>query len=329
MPKNNKPKNNSSALSGLLSVVLIFSFGCAGIESSRDNSRAGSNRGQTNRGQINQGQSNQGFDGDTQMLNSDDQNKQQKTKRKIALVLGPGAYKTFAYPGFIKSFVQAGVKPDLVIGLEWGALSAAAFALNGKSHEAEWKLFKLQKEQVEDTGLFGGQKPIKTNKLRDFLKENMGLKSEAETVIPFRCPLLRLDKGSVDWSSSGPLWRRVESCLASPPRLEPSVDMGPSVMAPAEIAKNLKREGYGIIILVNVLGGSGPLLPSSEPWLSRAYWAEVRRQLWADSQEFTDLVQIDTRSFSLFDFRAKTGLQAEGEKVGREAAQALVKKYEL
>ena len=68
------------------------------------------------------------FDGETQEQGPVDETQVQEDERpqrekpKMALVLGPGAFKTFAYPSFLKALSQSGVQVDEIIGIEWGAL---------------------------------------------------------------------------------------------------------------------------------------------------------------------------------------------------------------
>ena len=99
------------------------------------------------------------------------------------------------------------------------------------------------------------------------------------TKVPFNCPVLKLNRGTVDWGKRGALWRRVEACLASAPNFQPVDDSAPSLLSMDEVAKNLKRKGYGIVILVNVLGDLNTNFARKD-WVARAYWSEVKRHIW-------------------------------------------------
>ena len=252
----------------------------------------------------------------------------QRVKPKMAIVLGPGAFKTFAYPSFLKALSQSGVQVDEVVGIEWGALSAAFYANNGKPHEAEWKVFKLKKEDLEDSSLFGKGEALKVSKFRKYLQTNLGNKNMANTNIPFNCPVLKLNRGTVDWGKRGKLWRRVEACMASAPNYKPVDDSAPSMFSIDEVAKNLKRQGYGIVILVNVIDNHDTRW-AGDDWVTRAYWAEVKRHIWQAKAEYTDIFEVDTREYAPFDFKAKNGLKGVGERAGKKAARLLVEKYNL
>lgn len=309
--------NRKSFIRLFLSALIFFQFGCSSL-STVDRTKP--------KPKVTTTQS--GFDADTAQEDVPAA-PVRKQKPKIALVLGPGGFKTFAYPSFIKSLVQAGVTPDIVVGIEWGALAGSFYAINGKSHEAEWKLYKLEESIVQPSGFFTKGKAVKVDQMRQFLKENLDTKLDDQTQIPFRCPLIKLNSNSLNWATRSPLWQRVENCLASPPQFEPVGAEVPSVLSMHEIAQNLRREGYDILVLVNVLGTSAKDFGKMNSWFELAYWTEVRRQLWSNRDSFTEVVNIDTSAAALFDFSAKIKLQSVGDKAGREAAKSIVDKYQL
>jgi hypothetical protein len=84
---------------------------------------------------------------------------------KVALVLGPGGYKALAHAQVVKELVQAKIPVQKVVGIEWGSLAAAFFALEGKAHEAEWKLYKLDTALLESKSFFS--KSISERELRE------------------------------------------------------------------------------------------------------------------------------------------------------------------
>lgn len=304
----------------LVLIVLAFVLtACSGIQSRRGSTPPSSG------GPFDSNDSSRDRIEDNQV---EEDSRPQRVKPKIAIVLGPGAFKTFAYPSFLKELSQSGVLVDEIVGIEWGALSAAFYANNAKPHEAEWKVFKLKKKDLEDSSLFGKDKNIKVSKFRDYLKTNLGTQSMTKTKIPFHCPILKLNRGTVDWGKRGALWRRVEACMASAPNYGPVDDSVPSLFAVDQVAKNLKRKGYGIVIFVNVLG-SNDSARWAKDWVTRAYWSEVRRHIWQAKSEYTDIIEINTEKYDPFDFKAKTGLKGVGERAGKSAARQLVEKYSL
>jgi hypothetical protein len=248
---------------------------------------------------------------------------------RMALVLGPGAFKTFAYPGFLKTLTQNGVIPKAIVGLEWGSLSAAAYALNGRAHEAEWKVFKLEEAQIKSGGLLNRHSEVKVSQLREYLKENLGLRSEADTKIAFQCPILRLYSGQTLRWSNGPLWQKVEACLAAPNRFAPTSNDVPQVLGLAELAQSLRTEGYNVIVFVSVLGDLNQQQLGTADWMTSQYWTQVKHEIQVNQTLFNDVIRIDTQTYPLFDFAAKKGLSPAGEKAGLDAARELVRKYRL
>ncbi|MCK5494963.1 MAG: patatin-like phospholipase family protein, partial [Hyphomicrobiaceae bacterium] len=50
------------------------------------------------------------------------------TKAKIGLALGGGAARGWAHIGVVKALVDAGIKPDIVVGTSMGAVVGACYA---------------------------------------------------------------------------------------------------------------------------------------------------------------------------------------------------------
>jgi NTE family protein len=60
---------------------------------------------------------------------------------KIGVILGPGGMKTFAHLGVLREMNRARIPVHAIVGLEWGAVMAGAFATQGQINDAEWKAF--------------------------------------------------------------------------------------------------------------------------------------------------------------------------------------------
>ncbi len=257
----------------------------------------------------------------------------QRVRPKVAIVLGPGGFKTFAYASFVKALQKSGVPVDQIIGTGWGALVGGFWALNGLPHEAEWKVFKLDESMFSTGGFFqSGNSSTPVSKLSPYLKENLTDLDLRKLKIKFTCPVLSLKSGTVRWPRSGSLARTVQACLTSPPQMAPQNPKASNVaalMSSREIAERLKREGYGVIILVNVLGDKEILSDKDQDWVTRAYWSEVRRSIWMAKNEYTDVIDLNTSSTTLFDFRAKKAHAGQADALGKRIGQELVNKYKF
>jgi NTE family protein len=253
-----------------------------------------------------------------------------RADKRVAVILGPGGFKTFAHAGVIKELRKANIPIHAVLGIEWGALVGALYAQRGQIHEAEWKLYKLEKLDLSTTGFFSRRHQMKSIKdLEGFLNENLESRDVTQTAIPFSCPSLSLSRGTLAVQRSGPLPRAVAKCLALPPLFSPSGDDVADVLSLPDLIGQLRGEGYNVIILVNVLG-DGNLFDKTEDqgdYATEVLWDEVRRQIWQTRPLVTDVIEVSTHGIGLGDFESRKLLVTAGESAGERAARALLTKY--
>lgn len=250
--------------------------------------------------------------------------------KKVALILGPGGFKAFAHAGVIKELRKANIPINAVMGIEWGALVGALYAQRGQIHEAEWKLYKLEKLDLNSTGIFSRKRQSKSIKdLEGFLNENLENKDVAQMSVPFSCPSLSLGKGTLTLQKAGPLSAVVQKCLPLPPLLTPTGDDIAGALSLPDMIGQLKSDGYNVIIFVNVLG-DGNLFDKSDTesdYATVVLWDEVRRQIWQARSMVTDEIDVTTRGIALGDFESRKILVTAGEAAGEHAARALLTKY--
>src|SRR5688572_10124772 len=119
---------------------------------------------------------------------------------RVAVLLGPGGYRAFAHATILKEFARARIPVEKVVGFEWGALAGAFFALDGKAHEAEWKLYKLDKKDLESQGFFSRKdEPQSMKALQKYLNENFAKRDLSGLKVKFTCPSLSLQNGTVSF----------------------------------------------------------------------------------------------------------------------------------
>ncbi len=248
---------------------------------------------------------------------------------KVALVLGPGGYRTLVHAQVVKELVQAKIPIQKVVGIEWGALAGAFFALDGKAHEAEWKLYKLDNSLLESKSFFSKKaQPQDTAVLQKYLKENLGNRDMGSLAVKFSCPQLSLKSGAVQWADRGSLAESVENCLAIPPRWTPVRNSVAAMLSTQEAVDNLRREGYNVIILVNVLGDTDllPNLDRNDKLASNILWLEARRDVWAAKSKATDVIEIPLRG-SIYDLDSRKTWTTQAERAARDAVRNLSSKY--
>jgi len=262
--------------------------------------------------------------------NSKSSNVETETSKKVALILGPGSFKTYAHLGVIKELKKANVPIDAVVGVEWGALVGALFASHGQVHEAEWKLYKLERVDLLSTGFFSRKRELKTMKIMEpFLNENLGDHDVAQSTIPFFCPSLSLSRGVGALQKTGVASRVVENCMASPPLLAPQNDAISDLFGLDETIRTLRAGGYNVIILVNVLG-EGNLFDKidlNDDYATAVLWDQTRREVWRAKSLVTDVIDVPTQGLGLTDFESRKVLVTAGEAAGEKAARGLLAKY--
>lgn len=251
-------------------------------------------------------------------------------EKKVALILGPGGYKTFAHAGVIKELNKHNVPIHKIVGLEWGALVAGLYAQRGQINETEWKLYKLEKLDLAGTGFFGRKKEVKAlRELDDYLKENLLAKDVSQATIPFFCPSLLLNQGALTWQDSGAIVSMVRNCLAYPPLFRPSQPIVAGLFSLTEVVERLKSEGYNIIVLVNVLG-EGNLFDSggeNDDYATVVVWNEVRRAISQAKGLMSVVIDVPTSGLSMSNFSSRKFLVTAGEAAGEKAAAEIAEKY--
>ena len=83
------------------------------------------------------------------------------------------------------------------------------------------------------------------------------------------------------------------------------------------------------MILVNVLD-RGELLEKRdvmEEFQASILWQEVRRRLNEDKQLATEVIDVPTKRYKLFDFDDRRSIVVAGERAGRRAAHRIAEKY--
>ena len=251
--------------------------------------------------------------------------------KKVAVILGPGGAKSFAHVGVLKAFQQQRIPVEKVIGLEWGSLIAGMFAVKGQTHDVEWKLYKMEQQNLlQPKGFFNRRSDENSiNVMDSFLNETFGVEDVAKARVPFVCPTRSVYSGVVAWQSKGLFKDVMKRCLQFPPIFRPQGTFLAGASQASEAVEMLVKEGYNVIILVNVLGSA---LPVGQDALRDnlnyvILWQEIKRAILETSRLNIDTVTVDTSSYPMMQFGAKKELISLGEAAGLKAAGGLISKY--
>lgn len=251
--------------------------------------------------------------------------------KKVAVILGPGGAKAFAHVGVLKAFQQQRIPIEKVVGLEWGALMGGMFSLKGQTHDVEWKLYKMeQNNPLEPKGFFKSSSAERSvNVLDGFLDGAFGKEEIGRGKVPFACPTRSIWTGVVGWQTRGPYKENVKRCLAFPPTFRPQGTFLAGASQATEAVEMLVKEGFNVVILVNVLGSAQPVAQDNlrENVEYVILWQEIKRALAETSRLNIDTVNVDTSAFHMAQFGAKKDLILLGEQTGQKAATALISKY--
>lgn len=251
--------------------------------------------------------------------------------RKVAVILGPGGGKTFAHVGVLKALQQQRVPIEKVVGLEWGALMGGLFAIKGTTHDVEWKLYKMeQNNPLQPKGFFsrgGGEASLSV--MDQFFNDVFGREEIAKARLPFACPSRTINNGVVAWQKTGPFKEAIKRCLAFPPVFKAQGTFIAGASQATEAVEMLVKEGYNVVILVNVLGSAMPVgadaLRDNLNYV--ILWQEIKRSIYETSRLNIDTINVDTSSVPMNNFGAKKDLISLGEAAGAKAAEGLIKKY--
>ena len=249
-------------------------------------------------------------------------------KPKVGIILGPGGVKAFAHTGVIKELLKAGIPIDSIVGLEWGALVGALYAKEGKVHDAEWKLYKLQQKDMPKPGLFSKKlEPLPISGLNDYFKENLS-KVVSEYKIPFACPILSLKSGMVTFKNRGSSESVLARCKASPPLFKPRSSWVAASFAIQEAVRYLNKQDIQLVLFVNVMSDGNTIKGMSirDNYQEVLFWHELNRYL-KSVKIAAERVDVKTTEYSILGFKDRKSLVRAGEEAGKDFAQDLVSKY--
>jgi predicted acylesterase/phospholipase RssA len=251
--------------------------------------------------------------------------------KKVAVILGPGGAKAFAHVGVLKALQQQRIPIEKVIGLEWGALIGGMYAIKGQVHDVEWKLYKMQQMNLfEPKGFFNRKATENSISILDeFISQSFGNEEISRSKVSFACPAKSLMSGVISWQNRGPYRDVLKRCLLYQPNFKPQGTFIAAPSAATEAVDWLVREGFNVIIFVNVLGSGMPVAQDAlrDNLNYVILWQEIKRSLSETSRLNIDTINVDTSNYPMTQFPAQKELIAIGESAGNKAAGALIQKY--
>ena len=219
-----------------------------------------------------------------------------------AFVLGGGGVLGANEVGMLRALLEAGVRPDLVVGTSVGALNGAFLAAD-PTVEATRRLTALWGQLAAE--VFAGSiahrvgTAVRTRThlhprgpLRRLLEEHLPVARIEDLAVPFQCVAASIERAAEHWFDFGPLHRAVLASCAVPGLLAPVeidgehyVDGGLVNSIPVSRAVDL---GATTVWVLQVGRIETPLVPPRLPWeVAQVTFEIARRHRFA-----TDLARL-------------------------------------
>jgi NTE family protein len=150
----------------------------------------------------------------------------------VAFVLGGGGLLGAHEVGMLRALLEAGVRPDLIVGTSVGAVNGVAVAAE-PDLDAVVRLAHFWTE-LEHHGLFTGSLLSRLgtlartrvslhthDALRRLVDEHVPARTFEELVVPFQCVAAHVESAAEHWFTSGPITDAILASCAVPGLLPP------------------------------------------------------------------------------------------------------------
>ncbi len=201
---------------------------------------------------------------------------------EIAFVLGGGGVLGAGEVGMLRGLLEAGIRPDLVVGTSVGALNGAFVAADPRV-ETTVRLAELWRRLSAEGGVFSGSLAERVGTavrsrthlhsrepLRRLLAEHLPVERIEDLEVPFQCVAASIERAAEHWFASGPLADAVLASAAVPGLLAPVkvgeehfLDGGLVNSIPVSRAVEL---GARTVYVLQVGRIERPLTPPTRPW---------------------------------------------------------------
>ena len=252
---------------------------------------------------------------------------------KVGVVLGPGGVLgAFGHLGVLQGLEQVQVPIQAIVGLEWGSLTAALYAMQGKTHFVQWQLQKLKPEHFSArSSFFRMQQRVHASQMNDFFAQVFGRARTNQLLLPFACPTFINKTWHVRVKQIGSLSSILKRCLSFPPHMQYEEDYMAAPQAYVEVQDHLRELGVELIIYVDVLGtlplSSLGFLEKTTPedfltW--RLMRASLQKAIWRSQ------IRVNVReSFWKRGWPARHHLIISGREAGQRFAKKLESQFQF
>ncbi|TQN46961.1 NTE family protein [Humibacillus xanthopallidus] len=214
--------------------------------------------------------------------------------RRTAFVLGGGGLLGAVEVGMLRALLDAGIRPDLVVGTSVGALNGALVAADPTPAVVDrlvglWRSASEGREIYGDNVLRQAARAMRTrthlhsaNPLRQRIAEELGDRTFADLAVPFQCCAASIERATEHWFTSGSVVDAVVASAAVPGLLPPAevdgehyLDGGIVNSIPLGRAVEL---GARRIYVLQVGRAEKPLTVPTRPWEVARVSFEIARR---------------------------------------------------
>ncbi len=253
-----------------------------------------------------------------------------KEAPKLGVILGGGGALSYAHIGFLQELESQKIPIHSIAGVEWGALVAGAYSLQGKAHSVEWNLLKLPIDKFENSGFFSSaEKGVGANAFDGFLTDVFANRSFSDLPIPFTCPFTNVAKEIVGIRRSGRIRNAVRSCWALPPHFKVN-PVGANPLGIAEVASRLRSLGAEVIVYVDVVSENKILAEN------KRLQNGSNTLLWVTQKSLPDLLQppiinevikISLDGHDITSYKSLRSIIRKGQLKSKTLVKGLAQKY--
>lgn len=249
---------------------------------------------------------------------------------RLGIILGPGAARSFAYVGFLKELEKNKLPVHAIVGIEFGAIAAAAYANKASANEVEWQMNKLRSEDVFSGGIISSNSFMnKPDNMNEFLDKAFGNIKAEDLKIKFACPAFNLKKNTTYLMNTGKLVNLLPYCLPQPPLFTSYKGNIADTFNINLATQHLRRLGANYIIYVNVISDPIPakyIESKDYDSLENLLWFNIAKEIDQSYKNYTYQLRINLAGYGVYDFSKKRELMLRGSQLTEKVVQQLAEK---
>ena len=216
------------------------------------------------------------------------------TGHDVAFVLGGGGVLGAGEVGMLRALLEAGIRPDLVVGTSVGALNGAFIAAD-PTVDTTVRLAELWRQMSAAGGVFSGSVAERVGRavrsrthlhgrgpLRQLLADNLPVERIEDLAVPFQCVAASIERAAEHWFTEGSLSDAVMASAAVPGLLAP-VQIGDEHFLDGGLVNSIPVSravelGARVVYVLQVGRIERPLTAPTRPWEVALVAFEIARR---------------------------------------------------